>query len=340
MFTRSGGRPLTTGVLSTLGILAILGVLGFASSASAHGVVGQRFFPATLTIDDPFVADELSLPTVQVVRRKRGAESPPTWETEIAGELSKRLSRNFGISLGGTLLIEDPNRGPTIAGFDNMAVSAKYVFLHDAAHELLLSGGLEAEIGGTGQQRVDAASFSTIAPQFFFGKGFGDLPDASRFLKPLALTGAFGLGLPTSEHTTTRTVEDGEVRIDRTLNPRILEWGFSLQYNLQYLQSFVEDVGLGAPFNRMIPIVEFAMETSVQGVSHTAGTINPGVLWFGRYVQLGLEAVVPINGNALGEARQAQVGIIGQIHFYLDDILPEVFTWTPFSGVLGPTQPR
>jgi len=340
MVRRSGGTPLTTRVPGTLGILATLGVLGFASSASAHGVVGQRFFPATLTIDDPFVADELSLPTVQVVRRKRGAESPPTWETEIDAELSKRLSRNLGLSLGGTLVIEDPNSVPTIAGFDNMAVAAKYVFLQDAEHELLLSAGLEAEIGGTGQKRVDADSFSTIAPQFFFGKGFGDLPDAARFLKPLALTGAFGLGLPTSEHTTTRTVEDGEVRIDRTLNPRILEWGFSLQYNLQYLQSFVEDVGLGAPFNRMIPIVEFAMETSVQGVRHTAGTINPGVLWFGRYVQLGLEAVVPINGNALGEARQAQVGIIGQIHFYLDDILPEVFTWTPFSGVLGPTQPR
>ena len=340
MVRRSGGTPLTTRVPGTLGILATLGVLGFASSASAHGVVGQRFFPATLTIDDPFVADELSLPTVQVVRRKRGAESPPTWETEIDAELSKRLSRNLGLSLGGTLVIEDPNSGPTIAGFDNMAVAAKYVFLQDAEHELLLSAGLEAEIGGTGQGRVGAESFSTIAPQFFFGKGLGDLPDAARFLRPLAVTGAFGLGMPTSEHTTTRTIEDGEVAIERGLNPRVLEWGFSLQYNLQYLQSFVEDIGLGAPFNRMIPIVEFAMETSVQGVSHTAGTINPGVLWFGRYVQLGLEAVVPINGNALGEARQAQVGIIGQIHFYLDDILPEVFTWTPFSGVLGPTQPR
>jgi len=28
------------------------------------------------------------------------------------------------------------------------------------------------------------------------------------------------------------------------------------------------------------------------------------------------------------------------VHFYIDDIWPEVFTWTPFSGVLGPTQPR
>jgi hypothetical protein len=27
--------------------------------AFAHGIAGQRFFPSTLTIDDPFVADEL-----------------------------------------------------------------------------------------------------------------------------------------------------------------------------------------------------------------------------------------------------------------------------------------
>ncbi len=35
------------------------------SSALAHCFVGDRFFPATLVIDDPCVADELSLPTVQ-----------------------------------------------------------------------------------------------------------------------------------------------------------------------------------------------------------------------------------------------------------------------------------
>ena len=37
----------------------------FASSlVLAHGFAGKRFFPATLTTDDPFVADELSLPTI------------------------------------------------------------------------------------------------------------------------------------------------------------------------------------------------------------------------------------------------------------------------------------
>jgi hypothetical protein len=168
----------------------------------------------------------------------------------------------------------------------------------------------------------------------------GDLPDSARFLKPVALTGAFALNLPTEEHTTTTTIVDGQVQTDRTLNPRVLNWGFSLQYNLQYLQSFVEDVGLSTPFNRMIPIVEFAMQTSVQGSSRTSGSINPGVIWFGRYIQLGLEAVVPVNGNALDGAPQPHVGFLGQVHFYLDDIWPEFFTWTPIEGVLGPTQPR
>src|SRR5437899_7193945 len=46
------------------------GLSGFAmalvplGAAVAHEIVGNRFFPATLGIDDPGVNDELSLPTV------------------------------------------------------------------------------------------------------------------------------------------------------------------------------------------------------------------------------------------------------------------------------------
>ena len=34
------------------------------SEGAAHEIVGNRFFPATLTIDDPGVNDELAFPTV------------------------------------------------------------------------------------------------------------------------------------------------------------------------------------------------------------------------------------------------------------------------------------
>jgi hypothetical protein len=190
-------------------------------------------------------------------------------------------------------------------------------------------------------KRVGSESFSTLTPGVFFGWGFGDLPASLPFLKPFAMTGQLGLSIPTEEFTTTRTLQDdGSVAVDRELNPRILNWGFTVQYSLQYLQSYVRDVGLPPPFDRMIPVVEFPFQTTVQGHSHTTGTINPGIIWFGRYVQIGLEAVVPVHGNTFGEDRQRDVGFIGQIHFYLDDIWPEVFTWTPFHGVLGPTQPR
>jgi len=299
--------------------------VSMTTSVLGHGVVGERFFPATLAIDDPFVADELSFPTVSITKRHGSADEPPTLETDFSAELSKRLSPDLGISLGAAVVLDALRDGPTIAGFDNMAIGLKYVFLKNAPHELIVAGGVDIDVGGTGQQRVGAESFSTFTPSLFFGEGLGDLPDSLRYLRPLAVTGVLGLALPVRE------------------DPRVFQWGLTFQYNLQYLQSYVRDVGLPAPFNRMIPIIELPMQTSVEGASRTGGSVNPGLIWFGRYLQLGLEAVIPIHGNTIdveSEPRQGSVGLLAQVHFYLDDIWPEVFTWTPFSGVLGPTQPR
>jgi len=306
--------------------------------AQAHGLIGKRFLPATLAIDDPFVADELSLPTISHIQRRGSEESAPTKETDLSGEFSKRLSPDLGFSLGGTFKILDPDPGTSVSGFDNLEVALKYVFFKSEAHETLLSLGLSWDVGGTGSKKVDAESFSTWTPSLFFGKGFGDLPDQLDLLKPLAVTGALGWAVPSRIHTKTfETAEDGEVEVKKPLNPTVFKWGFSFQYSLQYLQSYVRDVGLPAPLNRMIPIVEVALETPIDGrdAAHTTGTVNPGIIWFGRYIQLGLEAVIPINA-----ASGKNVGVLAQMHFYLDDILPQIFTWTPFHGVLGPTQPR
>jgi hypothetical protein len=46
--------------------LALLFLPLLFSPALAHCFVGAHFFHATLAIDDPCVADELSLPTVKV----------------------------------------------------------------------------------------------------------------------------------------------------------------------------------------------------------------------------------------------------------------------------------
>jgi hypothetical protein len=80
----SGGRP-------GLALAAALTV-SQTSSALAHGFAGARFFPATIVIDDPFVADEMSLPTVS--NQKTGTD-PSVVQTDISAEFSKRITSDF-----------------------------------------------------------------------------------------------------------------------------------------------------------------------------------------------------------------------------------------------------
>ena len=47
-------------------VVAAVTLLSATSPALAHGWAGERFFPATILTDDPFVADEISLPQVSL----------------------------------------------------------------------------------------------------------------------------------------------------------------------------------------------------------------------------------------------------------------------------------
>jgi hypothetical protein len=286
--------------------------------ALAHGFAGKRFFPATLTTDDPFVADELSLPTISSSKSASSGDEPATRQTTYSIDFTKRITTDLGIGVGATYLRLRPDGGDAQSGFDNFAANIKYQFYRSDEHEAIVSAGIDWDIGGSGSRRVGAESFSTITPALFFGKGFGDLPDRAKFLRPLAITGMAGIALPT--RASTRMIgEDGEPTIEQ--HPYVLNWGFSVQYSLPYLQSFVKDVGLREPFNRMIPVVEFALQTSInRGGGGTTGTVNPGVLWVGRYVQLGIEAMIPINTRS-----GSGTGVIAQLHFFLDDLFPHSF---------------
>ena len=93
-----------------------------------------------------------------------------------------------------------------------------------------------------------------------------------------------------------------------------------MQYSLIYLQSFVKDVGLGDPFKRMVLVAEFPMETCLghacQG--ETTGYFNPGIVWCGKYIELGVAAQIPINKRT-----GSNVGILGLVHVYVDDLFPK-----------------
>src|SRR6476469_6300449 len=67
--------------------------------AHGHGFAGKRFFPATFATDDPFVADELSLPTSQWQRFPAGDDAPAGSETDFCIVIDTATTENFGIEL-------------------------------------------------------------------------------------------------------------------------------------------------------------------------------------------------------------------------------------------------
>ena len=203
------------------GILSVLTCAVWADLAFAHGFAGKRFFPATLVTDDPFVADELSLPTVSHIKNPASGDSPAFRETDYTVEISKRIAPNFGLSASETLIHLEPQGDSTQTGFGNLELGGKYQLFLSTPHETLLSLGLNAEIGGTGRKMVGADSFTTFTPAVFYGKGFGDLPDVVAALKPLALTGVLGVAIPTKAKSETVT-STGDVDVER--HPNVLQW--------------------------------------------------------------------------------------------------------------------
>jgi hypothetical protein len=297
------------------------------SSALAHCFVGARFFPATLAIDDPCVADELSLPTVSW---SKTGDVPPATEWDISAELSKRITDDLGISIGDTWTQTNPPGGPKMAGFADLETTLQYQLLKNDDHELALLLGLIYDWGGTGASNSGIGTpYSQITPTFYFGKGFGDLPEDAGALRAFAVTGQVGYLFPTTSYNMALGA----------YNAQALVYGGSLQYSMPYLKSEIEDYQLPDFINHLIPIVETQLTTPVAnnfGNSQvTTGTINPGVIYVSTYYQVGLEAQIPVN-----RASGTGVGVLGQLHLYLDDMFPHTIG-QPLLGGSGaaPRQP-
>jgi hypothetical protein len=294
------------------------------SSALAHGFAGARFFPATIVTDDPFVADEMALPTVST--QKTGTD-PSVVETDIGAALSKRITPDIGFSIGSAWTHLDQARPPhNPNGFQNLAITVpQYQFLLDAPHEAIASIGVISELGGTGAKRIGVEPVSTIIPTFYFGKGAGDLPESLNWARPFAVTGTLGYGITAKKKTTSAVVDPdtGITTLAVDHHSNTINFGFAIEYSNFYLGANVHDFGLPEWVDRLTPLVEFSFTTPVTDRygEKTVGTINPGIIWAGQYVQFGIEAMIPAT-RATGK----YVGIIAQLHFYLDDI---------FTGTIG-----
>lgn len=268
------------------------------AAASAHAIAGDRVFPATMAVDDPGVGDEVDFQYGHIKAPNDDGDNVNI--NTVSFEWDKLITSNLAFSIGSGYINQYGPDG-TAKGFDNLEAGLKYLAYVNAPHEFMVSVGVNASFGGTGAKAV-SDSFSTISPAVFFGKGFGDLPTSLSYLRPLAITGEIAPNLTTNAAA-----------------PNSLDWGLTFQYSIPYLQTQVKNIGLGAPFNNLIPVVELPMNTCTAGPcsGHTTGTVNPGFIWLNSWGQLGVEAQIPVN-----RASGRHTGVLLQAHLYLDDIFP------------------
>jgi hypothetical protein len=275
-----------------LGVL-ILGCL--PSQIFAHEK--DSIFLPTIAIDEPTVGDELDI--VYYKNKNKDDNQNSVHSHELGIELSKEIFPHFGISLGSNyqrLRLNDRFH----SGFDDIEIGGKYEFYINKSQNFLLSLGLIAEIGKTGTKRVGVDSHTSIAPVLYFGKGLGNLSDEFKYLKPIVITGL----VSPCYCTKASKIED-------------VDLGFAFQYQLRQLNMGTDNISTSNFLNYIVPVVEFPLSvcTTSGCRGKVIGSINPGVLFSGQYLQLGLEATLPINRRS-----GRNVGVLAQVHFFLDHL--------------------
>lgn len=268
--------------------------------ANAHGFAGKRYFPATLTFDDPFTQDEFGL-LYDFISNVKDEDGESADISSLSADYAKSITPGIAVSVGTAYYtqIKYPD-GTSIHGFDNIEIGGKILGNINDESESVWSYGLDIDLGGTSSHGI-GESYSVYSPAFYFGKGFGTLFDSTSYWRPLAVTGKIAVALP----------EDNVARS--------LDTAFALEYSMSYLESFVKDVGAPRFLRDSFIILEMPLETCLDHGcdGDVTGTVNPGIIFFNHWGQLSFEAQIPVNDRT-GDS----VGGLVQLHFNLDDVFP------------------
>src|SRR4030081_1530964 len=286
----------------TTAVPGFLLLLATGSEVSA-GYVGDRFFPAPFATTFPPPVDFYNPPYFVKL-----PDTATTHEIDIPTTYSRLVTKDWSVFFTETFRILDVANKGRLSGFDNLVIGTQYQLYSNPEHQFVFTVGGTAAIGGTGSPGI-ASSFSTLTPTVYIGKGFGDLPDSLAWLRPLTVSGTIAVAVPTASTTLTSlgttdsyadtgaytsltTVPTGATTLSETINPKILQLGFALEYSL-VTNSYTGANRTGTRYPAGgLPLVEFTTATPLNGpiVGRRRTTLNPGVTWRSPYRQAGVEA--------------------------------------------------
>src|SRR3984893_11299936 len=290
------------------GFLLLLATCSEASAA----YVGDRFFPSTLATTVPTPADFYNPPYFVKL-----PDTATTHEIDIPSTYSRLVTKDWGVFFTETFRILDVANKGRLSGFDNLVIGTQYQLYTNPEHQFVFTVGGTAAIGGTGAPGI-ASSFSTLTPTIYIGKGFGDLPDSVAWLRPLTISATAAVAVPTESSTLTSLgtinlpradtgaftsltpLPTGTTTLFESLHPKILQFGFAVEYSLVSNQyTGANRTGTRYP-EGWVPLVEFTTATPLNGplAGRTTGTVNPGAIWVSRYLQVGVEAIIPMDAHS------------------------------------------
>ena len=306
-------------------LIVVMAILGVAHSAHAHGIAGNRFFPGTLSFDDPAVADESILPLFS--SSKHPDEGGDVVDKRFSWSIFRLLTPTLGVGVDSGWVHRDWSSARS-SGFDTTNLTVKGEIYRNDLHETLVSAGLAWGIGHSGAQGAGANTPDLIAPGIFFGKGFGDLPASLAWLRPLGITGALTLEHPIMGNSRNFGIDPmtGQLGPILTRNVDTLHWGFAVEFSTLYLTNRFTPGKLPKeePLNQLVPLVEFSF-VSPRG-ERTVATMNPGLSYVAVSWQVAAEAIVPLNSEA-----GRSIGARAQLLLFLDELIPSLFGKPLFS---------
>jgi len=128
-------------VITVFALAASIGVVAMPLPARADGLIGNRFLPSSLAVDDPFVADELSF-TLLHFKTPTTPLSASTVMTSMTTAYAKRVTENLGLTLEWDVIHLAPDGETGKTGISNLNVELKYEIFESAEHEALLSSAV------------------------------------------------------------------------------------------------------------------------------------------------------------------------------------------------------
>ena len=161
---------------------------------------------------------------------------------------------------------------------------------------------------------------STLTPTFYIGKGFGHLPELVAWLRPLTISATAAVAMPTESPALPRRrcppARDHAHQDDQPEDPAA-----ALCARVQPgHQSVYRATGPGALLPGGMGSTDSQRQRHSTDQRGEDDRVNQGVIWVNGYLQVGVEAIIPINAQS-----GRDVGVRAQAHLYLPAIFPDFY---------------